>query len=66
MVFLDFVHDTISLMLALTPKIPTNCNLVPMESYARLTEKHFPSIKQPVLGSKDQRVCHAREVRTDK
>ena len=72
MVFLDFVHDTISLMLALTPKVATNCHIVPIDSYARLTERHFPSVKQAAPNAKDQRptkpcrVCHARGVRTDR
>jgi len=68
--FLSFLHDTIALMVAGTPRIEHH--LVQYDTLARLTKRHFIAVRKPKPDAKDQRptkecrVCAARGKRTNK
>ena len=61
--FLDFLHDSIALLVTLTPPDPTR--QLQDDTQARLTGRHFIDIRKPEPGAKDQRptkecrVCRA-------
>ena len=68
--FLQFMHNTIALLVAYIPTIQHN--LVKDDTYVRLTGRHFLAMKKAKENAKDQRptkecrVCSARGKRTDK
>ena len=70
MTLLKFMHDTISQLLATSPKL--NKTLVLDDNIHWLTERHFPSTRQFAEGAKDKgpskicRVCYAKNIKTKK
>ena len=64
MTFLQFMHDTIQLLLLYSPKMQTTI-LPPDDTFYRLTGMHFPATKQRSQDAEDTRptknckVCYA-------
>ena len=71
MTYLQFLHDTIVLSLAVTPDIPIQV-AGNDDTLQRLSKRHFPSIQQQAQGTtsahphKKCRVCTARGIKTAK
>ena len=70
--FLEFLHDTIALLVTQTPQIEYHNPLVPDDSHEGLTGHHFIATRKPAPNAKDQRptkecrVCHARKITAKK
>ena len=71
MAFLQFMHDTIQLLLLYSPKMQTTI-LPPDDTFYRLTGMHFPATKQRSQDAEDTRptknckVCYACGIRINK
>ena len=69
MMYLQFLHDTIVLLLAVTPDIPIQV-VDNDDTLQRLSERHFPSVRQQAQGTTSARphkkccVCTARGIKT--
>ena len=69
MMYLQFLHDTIVLLLAVTPDIPIQV-VGNDDTLQRLSERHFPSVRQQAQGTTSARphkkccVCTARGIKT--
>ena len=69
MAYLQFLHDTIVLLLAVTPDIPIQV-VGNDDTLQRLSERHFPSVRQQAQGTTSARphkkccVCTARGIKT--
>ena len=70
--FLEFLHDTIALLVTQNPQIEYHNPLVPDDSHERLTGCHFIATRKPAPNAKDQRptkecrVCRARKITAKK
>ena len=70
--FLEFLHDTIALLITQTPQIEYHNSLLPDDSHERLTGRHFIATRKPAPNAKDQRptkecrVCRARKITAKK
>ena len=69
--FLDFLQSVIASLVIVRPDAPVPVPIAD-DSIARLTGRHFPSLKAPTEGAKDKRptkkcrVCYAKGKRSDK
>ena len=69
MMYLQFLHGTIVLLLAVTPDIPIQV-VGNDDTLQRLSERHFPSVRQQAQGTTSARphkkccVCTARGIKT--
>ena len=70
--FLEFLHDTIALLVTQNPQIEYHNPLVPDDSHERLTGCHFIATRKPAPNAKDQRptkecrVCRTRKITAKK